>query len=998
MGDRKKVLIVIDQFEQWLYSTDHPEQAELTKALRQCDGEHVQCIVLVRDDFWLACSRFMDLLEVELLQNQNMALVDLFDPSHARRVLIEFGYAFERLPEHFSQATRDQRAFVDQAVVELSENGKVTPVRLALFVEMTKTKPWTPATLRKSGGTAGVGVMFLDEHFVVNNAPVDYRIHRQAVDATLGALLPQLGANLKGHMKSRDELMQASGYADRPKQFQKLLRILDSELHLITLTDPEGHSEDTSSSQSGIVSQLGYYQLAHDFLVPSIVAWRARTQRETRKGRAEIRLNERAEIWQVRPDSLHLPTWLEWLSILAYTTHDQWNRTQRRMMGFATKRHLSRTIVASIAMIASFCILHQFSRWNHATSLTKQLATAHVGQVRNLLDQMDGYEYWTLASLEAIRLDNRENRPAKLFANLAIRRAGKLSLDVFYDDLVTSDPETLAFLCEELRPQRDHFIQRLKETLDETSILEESDVNGRPFNRRFNAALVLASFDPPSRKDAESSWDAHKVFVSDQLIRFANIDRQYYSALIQLIRPAASVLLDRLSAVMLDSKEKDLRRSAAHTLLVDFLREDPVELADRFLCASIEQIEAVVKQIDPHQNAVRPLLNDVLSKSLSMESSDWQMTARRKANAAALQLRFGASSELVWSVLKSEGIPDARTQLIKRVVPLQVNPQWIAQRLNSESDTSIRCGLVMALGEFKPDQLTGDLRDRTVTLIKGWFHTANHASLRSTSLWFLRQWNEEQTIQESLTKELPEDRSRDWYVSSEGFTMIRFPRHDSEALYQLDASIGEVTVEQFRRFDPNCKQEEVGSPTLDCPVLWQTYHRAVAYCNWLSNQAGLSEDQWCYPERKDGPGVAVDMVPDYRQRTGYRLPTAEEWFYLESGGSKTQFAFGHDIHLVHGYARFRDQGRRGWPLGTTKPNDFGVFDMITGSREWVSEKDPKDPKRVGLCGYSFRDDFSEAIRPQSIGYDLPDLEYSFNGFRVVRSRPIQTETRATNAP
>jgi hypothetical protein len=72
--------------------------------------------------------------------------------------------------------------------------------------------------------------------------------------------------------------------------------------------------------------------------------------------------------------------------------------------------------------------------------------------------------------------------------------------------------------------------------------------------------------------------------------------------------------------------------------------------------------------------------------------------------------------------------------------------------------------------------------------------------------------------------------------------------------------------------------------------------------------------------------------------------------------------------------------------------------MITGSREWVSEKDPEDPKRVGLCGYSFRDYFSEDMNPHVIGYDLPDLEYSFNGFRVVRSRPNKITTGATNAP
>ncbi|MHB8900555.1 MAG: serine/threonine-protein kinase, partial [Thermoguttaceae bacterium] len=50
----QKVLIVLDQFEQWLHARRGTEQEALIQALRQCDGQHVQCLVLVRDDFWLA--------------------------------------------------------------------------------------------------------------------------------------------------------------------------------------------------------------------------------------------------------------------------------------------------------------------------------------------------------------------------------------------------------------------------------------------------------------------------------------------------------------------------------------------------------------------------------------------------------------------------------------------------------------------------------------------------------------------------------------------------------------------------------------------------------------------------------------------------------------------------------------------------------------------------------------------------------------------------------
>ena len=79
----KKVLIVLDQFEQWLHANWEEEHGELVQALRQCDGGQVQCIVMVRDDFWMAATRFMRELEVRLVEGQNSAAVDLFPVRHA---------------------------------------------------------------------------------------------------------------------------------------------------------------------------------------------------------------------------------------------------------------------------------------------------------------------------------------------------------------------------------------------------------------------------------------------------------------------------------------------------------------------------------------------------------------------------------------------------------------------------------------------------------------------------------------------------------------------------------------------------------------------------------------------------------------------------------------------------------------------------------------------------------------------------------------------------
>ena len=107
--DGRKVLLVLDQFEQWLHSVTNMDGSQLVRALRQCDGASVQCLILVRDDFWMSTTRFMQALEILQVEGTNSAAVDLFDPPHARKVLRAFGLAYGRLPEH--DLTADQQRF-----------------------------------------------------------------------------------------------------------------------------------------------------------------------------------------------------------------------------------------------------------------------------------------------------------------------------------------------------------------------------------------------------------------------------------------------------------------------------------------------------------------------------------------------------------------------------------------------------------------------------------------------------------------------------------------------------------------------------------------------------------------------------------------------------------------------------------------------------------------------------------------------------------------------
>ena len=112
------MLIVLDQFEQWLHSNQDVEKTELVQSLRQCDGGRVQCMVMVRDDFWMGVIRFMRGLEVRLVEGENTAAIDLFPimacPASAGCARPRFGV----LPESSAAIGKEQTEFVRQSVSE----------------------------------------------------------------------------------------------------------------------------------------------------------------------------------------------------------------------------------------------------------------------------------------------------------------------------------------------------------------------------------------------------------------------------------------------------------------------------------------------------------------------------------------------------------------------------------------------------------------------------------------------------------------------------------------------------------------------------------------------------------------------------------------------------------------------------------------------------------------------------------------------------------------
>ena len=167
-------------------------------------------------------------------------------------------------------------------------------------------------------------------------------------------------------MRSSEELRQASGYADRSEDFEELVRILDSELRLITPSDRDGTASVASRTSltpppSPVVPPpsltAGHFQLTHDYLVPSLREWLTRKQQESRRGRAELRLAERSAVWNDKPENRQLPSLWEFLNIACLTDREKWTAAQQKLMRKARQVLALRTTVAAALLIAVFVVL-----------------------------------------------------------------------------------------------------------------------------------------------------------------------------------------------------------------------------------------------------------------------------------------------------------------------------------------------------------------------------------------------------------------------------------------------------------------------------------------------------------------------------------------------------------------------------------------------------------------------------------------------------------------
>jgi formylglycine-generating enzyme required for sulfatase activity len=340
--------------------------------------------------------------------------------------------------------------------------------------------------------------------------------------------------------------------------------------------------------------------------------------------------------------------------------------------------------------------------------------------------------------------------------------------------------------------------------------------------------------------------------------------------------------------------------------------------------------------------------------------------ARRQARAAATLLRLGRP-ERVWPLLRWSPDPRVRTYLIHYLFPLGTEPQALVRQLEAETaDVSVRRALLLSLGEFPADRLSGAGGKQLVAHLLQMYAADPDGGIHSAVEWLLRKWGREddlKAIQRDLVSREPLGKRR-WYVNGEGHTLVSIPGRDvyamgspgaepgrhapNEALWRVQVprpfavATREVTAAQFARFldeNPGIRDSYPRSPPEgDLPATTVTWFEAMQYCRWLSTKEDVLKSEMCYPAL-EGISPNAPMPAPRLDRIGYRLPLEVEWEYAARAGAETSRAYGGADELLPAYAWYaRNAEGSVQPTGRLKPNDFGLFDMCGNVGEWCQDQ------------------------------------------------------------
>ena len=214
-------------------------------------------------------------------------------------------------------------------------------------------------------------------------------------------------------------------------------------------------------------------------------------------------------------------------------------------------------------------------------------------------------------------------------------------------------------------------------------------------------------------------------------------------------------------------------------------------------------------------------------------------------------------------------------------------------------------------------------------------------------------------------------------MGSNGKRKAERPAHSVKVLAPFAVGRYEITFDQWNAClkDGVCnhKPDDHNWGESNRPVINVTWYQVQTYLLWLSRKTGHF----------------------------YRLPSEAEWEYVNRSGTTTDFWWGNKPGINN--ANCKDckspwSAKSSAPVGSFRPNPFGLFDTVGNVFEWVSDcwnpnhegaQNSTAPRTTGNCdfrvirGGSFYY-FNTVSRASYRAKNPPEVKSYWLGFRVIR--------------
>jgi formylglycine-generating enzyme required for sulfatase activity len=178
-------------------------------------------------------------------------------------------------------------------------------------------------------------------------------------------------------------------------------------------------------------------------------------------------------------------------------------------------------------------------------------------------------------------------------------------------------------------------------------------------------------------------------------------------------------------------------------------------------------------------------------------------------------------------------------------------------------------------------------------------------------------------------------------------TALEQPQHPVRIAYPLGIGVYEVTVGEFKEFADATAHQSAGCSSYDGS--WQ----ANSDLNW--NNVGFTQSA-THPVACVSWRDANEYAQWLSQKTGqhYRLPSDSEWEFAARAGASQSRPWGMALAAACASANVADETAArqfpGWkvhpctdgyvytaPVGSFRPNAFGLYDMLGNVFEWVQD-------------------------------------------------------------